>query len=136
MQVRLLFPEEVLNQSIKIVKQTAIRETIEEVGIESVQFEIIGELSPLYVMVSNFTVHAFIGWSQSMPSFKINKSEVDALFVIPVEKLKNSTKHYQEVETHLGIKEFPGYRVNEIFIWGATAMILTEFIEIYKKVIG
>ncbi len=133
---QIAFPGGGFEPADKNLSNTAIRETTEEIGIQSDLIEIIGELSPLYVKVSNYTVSAFIGWSQTSPSFNFNKGEVDALFIIPLENLiERSTLQFQEVETHLGTKKFPGYLINGIFIWGATAMILTEFIEIYKRVI-
>jgi 8-oxo-dGTP pyrophosphatase MutT (NUDIX family) len=118
------------------LQETAIREATEEIGIDGTQVEILGELSPLYVIVSNFTVHAFVGWAPFIPSFQINPGEVDALFIIPIENLiQRSSIQFQEVDTQYGKKEFPGYFVNDIFIWGATGMILTEFIEVYRKCI-
>jgi len=132
---QIAFPGGGFEPADKSLRQTAIRETIEELGVQSNEIEIIGELSPIQVLVSNYTVNAFIGWSQTYPSFNFNHSEVDAMFTIPLENFTNrGTLQFQEVETHLGMKKFPGYSVNGIFIWGATAMILTEFIEIYKRI--
>ena len=38
------------------------------------------------------------------------------------------------IKITFGITEFPGYLVNDVFIWGATAMILAEFVEVYRKI--
>jgi len=132
---QIAFPGGGFEPADKDLKETAIRETNEELGIEGDQIEIIGELSPVHVVVSNYTVNAYIGWSAADPAFHFNKGEVDAMFIIPVQDLigLNAIQH-QEVITHLGKKKFPGYFVDGIFIWGATAMILTEFLEIYKKI--
>lgn len=116
-------------------KETAIRETTEELGIKGDQIEILGELTPMHVLVSNYIVNAYIGWSNTYPSFNFSRNEVDDIFIIPLENFtRKDIIYYKEVETHLGKKEFPGYFIDGIFIWGATAMILTEFIEIYKRV--
>lgn len=132
---QIAFPGGRFEPADKDLEETALREAVEEIGIDPANIEILGELSPLYVVVSNFSIHAFVGWSNSVPAFQINHSEVGDLFTISVDTLINqSALISREVSTSLGISEFPGYFVDEIFIWGATAMILTEFIEIYNKI--
>ena len=113
---------------------TALRESNEEIGTESNLIEILGALTPLYVQVSNFMINPFLGWSEILPDFKIDNSEVDELFIIPVEKfLLNTTNQMREVNTILGPFNVPGFYINELFIWGATAMIISEFKEIYSS---
>jgi 8-oxo-dGTP pyrophosphatase MutT (NUDIX family) len=114
---------------------TALREASEEIGTQSSQVEIIGALTPLYVQVSNFTINPFLGWSNDLPLFKIDKQEVDRLFIIPVEKfLHHPTNQFREVTTIKGTFSVPGFYINQLFIWGATAMIISEFIEILRVV--
>ncbi|HEY3390501.1 MAG TPA: CoA pyrophosphatase [Prolixibacteraceae bacterium] len=115
---------------------TALRESFEEIGTDKNQVEIIGALTPLYVNVSNFTMNPYIGWSETMPKFKIDSSEVDGIFIIPVEKfLHHESNQFKEVSTSRGKLEVPGFYIDELFIWGATAMIISEFNEIFKSVI-
>jgi 8-oxo-dGTP pyrophosphatase MutT (NUDIX family) len=119
----------------KDLSETALREAEEEIGINTDQVEIIGQLSPLYVRISNFSIQTFIGWSRQIPSFKIDNSEVASIHIVQVDDLVNpESLQIQEVNTSIGITRFPGYWVNDIFIWGATAMILSEFIEVYRKI--
>lgn len=119
----------------KDLKETALREASEEIGINPGRVEIFGQLSPLYVRVSNFSIRPFIGWSSVVPAFQFDTNEVTGIHIIPVDDLLNSdTLQGQKVETSLGFIEFPGYLVDDVFIWGATAMVLSEFIEIYRKV--
>lgn len=114
---------------------TALREAVEEIGINSDDVEIIGRLTPLYVRVSNFSIQTFIGWCQNTPFFKIDNSEVADIHILSVDTLINpDSLQIQKVNTTFGITEFPGYLVNDVFIWGATAMILAEFVEVYRKV--
>lgn len=118
----------------KNLLQTALRESFEEIGTDSNQLEIIGTLTPLYVQVSNFTINPFIGWSETLPHFKIDNHEVDEVFVIPVEKfLHHTTIQLREVTTLHGTFEAPGFYIDELFVWGATAMIISEFNEIFKS---
>jgi len=119
----------------KDLRDTALREAVEEIGIISEQVEIIGQLSPLYVNVSNFSIQPFIGWVAHMPVFEIDKKEVTDIYIISIDDLLNpGSLQSQKVDTSLGLQEFPGYFVNDIFIWGATAMILSEFLEIYNQI--
>jgi len=113
--------------------QTALRESFEEIGTDCNQIEIIGALTPLYVQVSNFSIHPFIGWSESIPKFKTDPREVDELFILPVEEILHSSKRQiQSVSTINGTLDAPGFYIDQLFIWGATAMILSEFHEIFK----
>jgi hypothetical protein len=96
--------------------------------------EIIGALTPLYVSVSNFTINPFIGWSEIVPQFKIDNQEVDELFIVPVESfLHHAANQLQEVTTTRGTFEVPGFYINKLFVWGATAMIISEFNEIFQQ---
>ena len=114
---------------------TALRESFEEIGTEGSQIEIIGALTPLYVQISNFMINPFLGWCDDLPSFKIDQHEVDRLYVIPVEKLLHHTSNqFREVTTTNGTFSVPGFYIDQHFIWGATAMIISEFIEIFKIV--
>ena len=114
--------------------QTALRESYEEIGTDSNQLEILGALTPLYIQVSNFTINPFIGWSETLPDFKIDNDEVDEIFIIPVEKfLHHSTNQLREVSTISGTFNVPGFYIDQLFIWGATAMVISEFNEVFKS---
>ena len=116
--------------------QTALRESFEEIGTDINQVEILGELTPLYVQVSNFTINPFIGWSETMPAFKIDNREVDEIFIVPVENfLHHTTNQLREVTTIRGTFEAPGFYIDQLFVWGATAMIISEFNEIFKSLL-
>lgn len=113
--------------------QTALRESFEEIGTASNQLEVIGALTPLYVQVSNFTINPFIAWSESIPIFKTDTREVEELFILPIEEiLHQSKRQVQKVNTIHGTFDAPGFYIDQLFIWGATAMILSEFHEIFK----
>ena len=115
---------------------TALRESFEEIGTDSNQIEIIGALTPLYVQVSNFTINPFIGWSHTVPQFITDDCEVDEIFTISIERLLHHTsKQLREVTTIHGTFEVPGFYIDNLFIWGATAMIISEFDEIIKALL-
>ena len=117
--------------------ETALRESFEEVGTDRNQLEVIGALTPLYVNVSNFTINPFIGWSEMVPEFKIDSREVDEIFIVPIEKFAHHTANQlREVTTINGNFEVPGFYIDQLFVWGATAMIISEFNEVFEKRVG
>ena len=112
--------------------ETALRETWEEIGISPEQIEILGSLSELYVQVSRFQIHPFVGWLHKKPEFKINKNEVEKIITFPLKLIKNS---FDEVEltTFSGPLKVPCVKFDSEIIWGATAMILYEFYDAIKS---
>jgi len=112
---------------------TALRETEEELGTEKRKHEVLGILSPLYIPVSNYEVLPVVAFSKNSPAFKINKHEVDELIEVEVDTLlKPDTCKLDKVSVNNLEYEVPVYKVGEHKIWGATAMIMSEFIQIYK----
>ena len=133
---QLAFPGGRFEPSDKTLLQTALRESFEEIGTDNNQLEIVGALTPLYVQVSNFTINPFIGWSETIPAFQTDKREVDEIFKIPVEKfLHHATLQVQKISTVNGTFEVSGFYIDQLFIWGATAMIISEFNEIYRSIV-
>ncbi|HLN72044.1 MAG TPA: CoA pyrophosphatase [Prolixibacteraceae bacterium] len=116
-------------------EMAALREAQEEVGIDPSFVRIIGKLSELYVEVSKFLIHPFIAWADEKPDFIVNKSEVDELILLPLNELvANETIMETDMDTVTGQLRIKYYPFDSQIIWGATAMILSELIEILKKI--
>ncbi len=111
--------------------ETALRETYEEIGIKSEQIEILGVLSELYVEVSQFLIHPIVGWLNKKPFFSINKSEVEKMVLFPLLKYRNNFEK-TDMPTNIGTLEVPCIKFDGEIIWGATAMILSEFYDIME----
>ena len=109
--------------------ETALRETWEEIGITGDQIEILGSLSEIYVQVSRFQIHPFVGWLNKKPGFVINKYEVEKMISFPLKNMKNSLAEV-ELETITGTLKVPCFKFEDEIIWGATAMILLEFADV------
>ncbi|MCG6186158.1 NUDIX hydrolase [Maribellus maritimus] len=109
--------------------ETALRETYEEIGVHQNQIEILGMLSELYVEVSGFQIQPIVGWLNKKPTFSINKDEVEKMVLLPILKYKN---HFEKtsIKTNIGVLEVPCIKFDGEIIWGATAMILSEFYDI------
>jgi 8-oxo-dGTP pyrophosphatase MutT (NUDIX family) len=106
---------------------TATREAEEEVGIKTDSVNLIGELTSLIIPVSNFMVHPFIGFVNKTPDFIANPNEVHQLVPVPLTELVNMPIHSKLIETSYGKIEAPYFSLQQHDIWGATAMIISEF---------
>jgi 8-oxo-dGTP pyrophosphatase MutT (NUDIX family) len=106
--------------------ETALRETWEEIGVTADKIEILGSLSELFVDVSGFLIHPFVGWLAEKPTFKTNPAEVEKTILFPLLEFRNNLDE-TELETVSGKLKVPCLFFEGEIIWGATAMILAEF---------
>lgn len=112
--------------------QTALRETEEEIGIAAGKIEILGSLSELYVGVSGFLIHPFVGWLHAEPKFVTCDDEVEKTIPFPLLKYQNKIE-LTELETMAGKLNVPAVHFKREIIWGATAMILAEFYDVVAE---
>jgi 8-oxo-dGTP pyrophosphatase MutT (NUDIX family) len=112
--------------------ETALRETWEEIGILPHQIEILGTLSELYVHVSRFQIHPFVGWLKIKPEFIICKDEVEKTISFPLKNMQNAVEQV-ELKTITGALKVPCFQYEGEIIWGATAMILSEFYDLLNQ---
>ena len=127
------FPGGAREPGDKTLEETALRETREEVGING-QIEILGSLTPLHIPVSNFMVYPFVGWIDNRPVFRPDPVEVQYVIEAPLAGLLDPSNSHSEILHHHGRPiEAPFYRVGREKIWGATAMMLSEFLQLAAK---
>lgn len=115
---------------------TALRETEEETGIPAKDIQIIGKLTDLYIPPSNFDVQPFVGTIDSIPVLKPDMHEVRELFSVSVNELIDEESIGTDfIMFHDGsCVEVPCFRFSGHMVWGATAMILSEFKVIIKEI--
>jgi 8-oxo-dGTP pyrophosphatase MutT (NUDIX family) len=112
---------------------TALRETEEETGILQSSIEIIGALTQLYIPPSNFLVSPFVGFLNGEPQLNLSAVEVKRTIAVPLKEFFNENAISMEA-THQTIRgniTAPAYVVQDIKIWGATSMILSEFLALF-----
>ncbi len=130
------FPGGQLEEIDKSLEAGALREAEEEVGVIAKDISIIGKMTDLYIPVSNFLVHPFIGHMDYAPNFSRQESEVKAIIEAPISLLldKNTLqKTTLKLPQGFVLKDVPHYNIHGHVVWGATAMMLSEFLEILKK---
>lgn len=110
----------------------ALRETYEEIGVPPDNIGILGALTPLYVYVSNFLVHPFVGFTSEYPDFKPQLSEVSSIIELPIEHItKEKNKGKTDIHVrNITLSNTPYYNINGKKLWGATAMIVSELEQI------
>ena len=129
------FPGGKMEPSDPDILFTALREAEEEIGINASKVEVLGRLTDLYIPTSNFLVSPVVGLVQEKPSFvpeqrdvaRIIEAEVISLFHPEVRK---QTKLAVGGGMYLGT---PYFEVEEEVVWGATAMILSELVQVLDQ---
>ncbi|HEY0676072.1 MAG TPA: CoA pyrophosphatase [Immundisolibacter sp.] len=114
---------------------TALRETQEELGVDPASLDLLGALSPLYVRASNHLVYPFVASAATRPDFVPCPREVAAVIETPLERLRNPRYRGFEVVRFesLGRVRVPYFALPGTRIWGATGMILAEFLTVLEQ---
>ncbi|MBN6206770.1 CoA pyrophosphatase [Ralstonia pickettii] len=147
------FPGGRIDKADKSPKETAIRETIEELGIHTSNMEAITPLDYI-VNDSGRIIYPFVGKLLNYEQIKLNEAEVSEVFTVPLSYFLDTQPEVYKVHFQLNPeKNFPFdlivggqdykwnsghidelfYQYNGKVIWGLTAKILTHFIQLLKK---
>lgn len=119
------------------LQQTALRETYEEIGVHPTNINVVRAFTEVYIPPSNYMVHPFFGYSHDELTFELQEDEVAGLVELPLKEfLDDKIIVTSTMKTsYAGSIEVPGFQVKEHFIWGATAMMLSELKETLKLVL-
>jgi len=128
------FPGGQLDEVDKSLEECALRETHEELGLDLSRINLLGAMTPIYVYVSNFMVYPFIGIYDGLPEYTLQKSEVDYVIEVPIESFLSETIIMRkDINVRdVILKDVPYYNLNGETLWGATAMMTSEFVSIIK----
>ncbi|HVL68698.1 MAG TPA: CoA pyrophosphatase [Vicinamibacterales bacterium] len=109
--------------------QTALREASEEIGVDPAAVTVLGELTPVHVLVSGFTLHPVVGVTHQRPAFQAAPGEVDEILEVSLDHLRDASRIGRGTRLRQGVAiEYPYFDVLGHQVWGATAMVLGEFI--------
>jgi len=111
------------------LKETALRETFEEIGVPNNFINVLGKLTEVYIPISNFLVQPYVGIIERDFELNLSQEEVKSVFYFSINDLLNPyNKQLQTIKNHKGadMNNIPCFVLNERKVWGATAVILNE----------
>ena len=115
--------------------ETALRESDEEIGLRPASVRLLGGLTPLYIPPSNFCVHPFLGAAPADASLRPSDREVERVLRVPLPRLLDPNTRVVEAWTlHGRSVDVPYYEVGDHAVWGATAMMLAEVLDVVRAV--
>ena len=111
----------------------AIREAKEEVGIDFADMDILGRI-PGYAATSNHYIVGFVGKVQDDYDYELNQKEVNSIIQIPLKSLMSLSSHRYEyiLDKNDKIKKVCCYGFRGNYIFGATALLLSNFLKIVR----
>ena len=114
---------------------TALRETHEEIGIHPDKIEVIKTFTAVFIPPSNFIVAPFLGISHAELEFIEQEEEVAGIIEFPLLDFMNDKTIVNKImDTSYGNNiEVPTFKINEHYVWGATAMMMSELKEVLKS---
>ncbi len=116
------------------VEAAALREAAEEIGAVPSGILILGRLTPIHIPVSNFILHPVLGWSEQRHAWRKEEREVERILEIPLAALQApSARRTEERSFAGGFKQVPYFALEGEKIWGATAMVLAEFLDLLDR---
>jgi len=121
------FPGGTKEPSDSSLVQTALREIKEEIGLETKNIEILGELDDMLTFVTNYVISPFVAFISTPHSLRTNGREVKGTFSVPLSFLMDEANFKRDSHSY----EYEGH-----IIWGATARILRQLIGLLKSESG
>lgn len=116
------------------LKEAALRELHEEVGIPGNILKTAGPITPLYLHRTDNQITPFVGFMDERPKFTLNPNEVTEIVTAELDSLlsneKRKTERWDLPQTSFKV---PFWDIHDVPLWGATAMIMSEFLTIYEE---
>ena len=114
---------------------TALRECTEEIGLKAEAVELLGELDDTVTTTSNYIISPFVAAIPWPHPFKVNRRETEEIIEVPISALLDKSSLRQETEILDGeVVSSYSYHYQGRVIWGATARILNQFLDILAQV--
>ena len=128
------FPGGQIQDTDVSLKDTALRESWEEIGLSPEDAEIIGELDDTPTRTSHFLISPFVAFIPYPYTFTPSPDEIDEIFEVPLASLLDRSSYRRRRVTDEGDSILTNtYRYNELIIWGATARILKQLLDLIKN---
>ncbi|MDO8473374.1 MAG: CoA pyrophosphatase [Dehalococcoidia bacterium] len=125
------FPGGARDRGDATLLDTALRESAEEVGLDPHAVEILGVLNDVPTIASPYVITPYVGFVGSLPKLSLCREEVDHIIEVPLDTLLDDRYPRDECLEVEGIpRKVMAYRHGEDVIWGATARIVKQFVDI------
>jgi len=123
-------------QANESLEAAALRETFEEIGSPPELITTLGQLTQLHIPVSNHLVYPMVGFLSQHQPWQAQESEVDIILEVPLQLLaQEEIRTFSSIQLRDGVvlSDVPVFDLQDHIVWGATAMILNEFITVLNR---
>jgi len=110
------------------LRETALREAEEEIGLPRAAVRLLGELPPTSTFVTNYVIRPYVGLVPAGLAWRVSEREVDAVLELSLRVLRESRTRTRIERRGISF-ETDAYTVDEHLIWGATARIVENLLE-------
>jgi 8-oxo-dGTP pyrophosphatase MutT (NUDIX family) len=117
------------------LRETALREAEEEIGLARTDVTVLGVLPPTPTFVTNYVIHPYVGLIPAGKRWEISPREVDTVLELPLAQI-SAGRTRTRLERRGFSFETDAYVVGENLIWGATARILEHLLERLEELVG
>jgi 8-oxo-dGTP pyrophosphatase MutT (NUDIX family) len=126
------FPGGRIDEEDSSLEMTALREAEEEIGLKREDVDVLGRTDDAVTVVSNFVVHPFVGIIPYPYDFMVNTFEVDRILYVPFHSFlpDGVADRMMPIQYEGTVIQSLSYVYEEEVIWGATARIMKNFIQI------
>ncbi len=111
---------------------TALRESAEEINLKPDDVEILGELDDEVSVKTNYIITPFLAFIPWPYEFKVDGYETEAIIEVPIPALMDIGYSRQELIDSETVTVYY-YNYQGRVIWGATARVLTKFLDIFAQ---
>jgi 8-oxo-dGTP pyrophosphatase MutT (NUDIX family) len=116
------------------LRDTALREAEEEIGLQRTEVRLLGELPPTSTFVTNYVIHPFVGLIPAGLAWQVSEREVDVVLELPLQALRASRTRTRMERRGISF-ETDAYILDDHLIWGATARILEHLLDSVEELL-
>lgn len=131
------FPGGAYEEKDGTLVNTALREAAEEIGLRTDDNEILGELDDIVTIGTNYIISPFVAAIPWPYDFEVDRWETEEIIEVPISALLDEgcvSQGTDILESRVVKTYFYNYRGR--VIWGATARILNQFLDIWTEIMG
>jgi 8-oxo-dGTP pyrophosphatase MutT (NUDIX family) len=115
------------------LRETALREVFEEIGLDPAMTELVGALPAVHTFVSGILVVPFVGMLESTPVFEVSDEEIQEVLTFSVTRLAAVERTVEIAREGGRVWQGFAYELDGHTIWGATGWMLHSLLEVVRK---